>query len=205
MRKRSILVALLAAQATFTLPAAAKTKPQVSSLQLQQTQSKDFEASKSIVFSAVMTVLQDAGYRIGSADKDTGLITGTASTNSNVTWMPFIGFGKSKKTPVVSAFVEDTTPNITRVRLNFVMTKYTANQYGNDSGEDPILDPSVYQAAFEKIDQAIFVRRAMISQPAMPALAVETPQSILSPPMASTPTSSQASPELPAATPTASN
>jgi hypothetical protein len=203
MKLLSIVTICSAIVAFAASPAAAKSKPQPSSLQLQQTQSKDFEASKAIVFSAVMTVLQDAGYRIGSADKDTGLITGTASTNSNVTWMPFVGFGKSKKTPVVSAFVEDTTPNITRVRLNFVMTKYTANQYGNDSGEEPILDATVYQTAFEKIDQAIFIRKAMISAPAPIAPIDETPQSILSAPAAQPPSTSEVSPAPAAVTPPA--
>ncbi len=164
--KITLGIAILAATAlSATTPALAK-KPELSSLALQQMQSRDLEAAKPIAFSAVMTVLQDAGYRIGSANKDTGLITGTASTNSKVTWMPFVGFGRGKLTPVVSAYIEDLTPNVTRVRLNFVMTKISSNQYGSDAGEQPIADPAVYQAAFEKIDQAIFVRKAMNSAPA---------------------------------------
>lgn len=168
--KTTTTLALLAALAfSMTSPAQAK-KPELGSLQLQQMQSRDLEATKPIAFSAVMSVLQDAGYRIGSADKDTGLITGTASTNSKVTWMPFVGFGRGKKTPVVSAYIEELTPTITRVRLNFVMTKFTANQYGSDAGEEPIVDPAVYQTAFEKVDQAIFIRKAMTTTaPAAPS------------------------------------
>lgn len=158
-----ILVALVTLAPAM---ANAAKKPELSSLELQQMQSRDLEAEKNTAFSAVMTVLQDAGYRIGAADRATGLITGTASTTSKMTWAPFVGFGRGKKTPVVSAYVEDLTPTVTRVRLNFVMTNFTANQYGSDAGEVPIIDATVYQAAFEKIDQAIFIRKAMAAKPA---------------------------------------
>lgn len=139
----------------------AKKKPELTALQMQEMQTKDLETDKNTAFSAVMTVLQDSGYRIGNADKDTGLITGVASTNTKMTWLPFVGFGKSKKTPVVSAFVEDLSPTVTKVRLNFVMTKVSANGYGGGEDEEPILDPAVYQDAFEKIGQAVFVRQSM--------------------------------------------
>ena len=89
-------------------PAQAKKKPpQMSPLALQQLQTRDYEFGKIVSFPAVMTILQDSGYRIQAADKDTGLITATASTNSKMTWAPFVGFGRSKKTPVVSAFIAE--------------------------------------------------------------------------------------------------
>ncbi|WP_282950459.1 MULTISPECIES: hypothetical protein [unclassified Sphingopyxis] len=142
--------------------ASAKKQPELSPLAIQQMQTRDFEFDKSIVFSSVMTVLQDSGYRIGSADKETGLITGTASTNGKTTWMPFVGFGRSKKTPVVSAFIEEIGPRFTKVRFNFVMTKISSNGFGSNQDEEPILDQAVYQQAFEKVDQAIFVRTAAL-------------------------------------------
>jgi hypothetical protein len=151
--------------------AAAKDKKQVTGLELQQIQSRDFEVPKGTAFSAVMSVLQDEGYRIGSADKDTGLITGTASTETKTTWMPFVGFGKKKRTPVVSAYIEDRSATMSRIRLNFVMGRYNASQYGASEGERPITDPIVYKDAFEKIEQAIFVRQAMDAVPAAPKMA----------------------------------
>lgn len=95
---------------TATTPAIAKKAPEMTGLQLQQIQSRDVEAPKEVAFSAVMSVLQDAGYRIGSADKDTGLITGTASTSSKMTYNLIWGFGKSKKTPIVSAYISLAAP-----------------------------------------------------------------------------------------------
>lgn len=143
----------------------AKKKPDMSALQIQELQTKDVEADKTTTFSAVMTVLQNSGYRIGAADRETGLITGVASTNTKMTWLPFVGFGKSKKTPVVSAFIEDISPAMTKVRLSFVMTKASVNGFGGGEDEEPILDPAIYQDAFEKIEQAVFVRQSTRSAP----------------------------------------
>ncbi|MFN6936407.1 MAG: hypothetical protein ACK4NZ_14800 [Tsuneonella sp.] len=157
------------------VPALAKKKEQLSGLALQQIQAKDFEADKSIAFGAVMTVLQDAGYRIQAADKDTGLITGIGTSKKNLTWMPFVGFGTSKKTPAISAFVEEMGPGLTRIRLNFVMAKIKANAYGSDLGdEEAITESAIYQEAFEKIAQGLFMRQSLAARaaPAAPAAPV---------------------------------
>lgn len=166
MKFYHVLVATVAfGLATSPQAVFAKKKPEMSALQIQELQTKDLEADKTTTFSAVMTVLQNSGYRIGAADRETGLITGVASTNTKTTWMPFVGFGKSKKTPVVSAFIEDISPTITKVRLSFVMTKASANGFGGGEDEEPILDPIIYQDAFEKIEQAVFVRLSTRSAP----------------------------------------
>jgi hypothetical protein len=141
--------------------AAKDKKP--SGLELQQIQSRDFDSNYDSVFPSVVTVLQDAGYRIQSADKNSGLITGVASTKSKLSY-GLTGWGKKKKTPVVSAFVEARGTAASRVRLSFVMAKTKSSLYGmNSSDENPILDPVIYQDAFEKISQALFVRTSMDS------------------------------------------
>ncbi len=155
---------LIAATATLAAgaPSIAKKTLNPSGLELQQLQSRDFEADKDMVFGAVMSVLQDSGYRIQAADKDTGLITGVASTKAKTTFVPFVGFGKSKKSPIVSAFIENSAPGHVRARLSFVLAKVKSNGYGaGPEDEEPIYDPSVYKDAFEKIEQAIFIRKGM--------------------------------------------
>ena len=147
--------------ATSTMAAHAKKPPQISALALQQMQAREFEVSKQVSFPAAITILQDSGYRIQAADKDTGLITATASTKSNMTWMPFVGFGRSKKTPIVSVFVEDRGAG-SRVRFNFVMAKTKNQAYGIGwSDEEPILDAEVYRSAFERLEKEIFVRQSL--------------------------------------------
>lgn len=158
---RGLIIVCAALAAAAPLAVAAKDK-QPSGLELQQLQTKEYENPYDTVFPAVVTVLQDAGYRISGADKQSGLITGTASTKSHMNWMPFIGFGRSKKTPVVSAFVEPRGAKMSRVRLSFVMAKTKNMAYGmQTSDEEPITDAVVYQEAFEKLGKEIFVRAAM--------------------------------------------
>lgn len=165
MKTKIIAAALGLSLAVAPSVAEAKKKEQLSGLALQQIQSKDFEADKNTTFSAVMTVLQDAGYRVAAADKDTGLITGVGTSSKKLTWLPFVGFGTAKKTPAISAYIEEMTPNMTRVRLNFVMAKIKANAYGTDLGdEEAILDPAIYTDAFEKISQGVFIRQSMAAK-----------------------------------------
>jgi hypothetical protein len=180
----------------------AEKKRQVSGLELQQIQARDFEVPKSVSFPAVMTVLQDAGYRIAAADKDTGLITGTASTQSHTTWLPFVGFGRSKKSPVVSAFIEDRGAG-SRIRLNFVLAKTKSLMYGMSSSDDePITDPAVYQGAFEKIEKEIFVRQSLnapVSTAPTPAVTPASQQSPVAGSATQQPAPPESSPQPPSA------
>lgn len=158
---RTTLAVLAAVTLLVGGPAQGKKEPQLSGLALQQIQAREYEAPKEVTFPSVMTILQDSGYRIQAADKDTGLITATASTKSKLTWAPFVGFGKSKKTPVVSAYIEDRGRG-SRIRLSFVMAKVKSNAYGTSlSDEEPITDPATYRDAFERIEKEIFVRQAL--------------------------------------------
>jgi hypothetical protein len=178
----------LAAIAAGTLfvcsPAVAKKEPQLTGIELQQIQARDYEVPKTVTFPSVMTILQDSGYRIQAADKDTGLITATASTKSKLTWAPFVGFGKSKKTPVVSAYIEERGSG-SRVRLSFVMAKIKGSAYGTSlSDEEPITDPATYRDAFERIEKEIFVRQA-VNAPARilaPGSSPATAQTAAAPP-----------------------
>lgn len=166
-------VALGVMVAAAPVPAMAKKAPEMTALQVQALQSKDFEASKEVVFASFMSVLQDAGYRIQAADKDTGLITGVGSSSGKLTYNLFLGFGKSKKTPIASVFIEEVGPTMTRARVNFVMGKIKSTLYGSQpQDEEPILDAAVYQDTFEKVGQAVFVRQAMATKAAPVAAAV---------------------------------
>ena len=194
---RKLILVLGAAALVSTSPALARKRPEVSGLALQQIQARDFEAPKDVTFPSVMTVLQDSGYRIADADKDTGLITGSASTKSNTTWVPFIGFGKSKKTPVVSAFIEDRGTG-SRIRLNFVLAKTKSGMYGmSSSDEEPITDALAYKNAFEKIEKEIFIRQSLNAPKPAVAVAAAAPAPIATPTAAA-----EAAPAaVPAATP----
>lgn len=154
-----------------SLVGCATTPTQVpTSLQIQSFQTNEFEASKTAAFGSVISVFQDLGYIVQSADKDTGFITATSpSSNKTGFWEAMGGMTTSGQTKA-TAFVEEIRPNFATVRLNFVDTKHVSSAYGQDSDRDtPILDPKVYQVAFDKIGAAIFVREG--SRAAEPAVA----------------------------------
>ncbi len=156
------LVALVA----LTLSACASThvvkEGTLSPLELQAMQTREFEADTKMTFGSVMTVLQDAGYIVESADVATGFITGKSPQKSAATFDLIWGFGKKHGTMRVTAFVEPIGPNYSKVRLNFVAIETESSGYGIESRVDtPVEDNEMYQNVFEKIDEAIFIRKAI--------------------------------------------
>lgn len=133
------------------------TEKPMSSLAIQAFQKKEFETPKKIAFSSVISVLQDLGYIIKSADFNTGLITGNSPTKSESTG--FMTEVSHMSNTGVTAFVEEFGTNRSSIRLNFVAVKESSSETGMKSRVDkPVLDPLVYQNSFAKIQEAIFIR-----------------------------------------------
>jgi hypothetical protein len=177
MKLFTLVGAVILSAALAIQPAVAQKKkkePELSGLELQQIQAKDFEAPLDVVFSSVMSVLQDTGYIINAADKSTGLITGQGQAkteNSGLAAAILWGsIGSKTSSTRVSATVETTSTAITRVRLNFVSTTSSRSTYNLGSTDDKMItDAEIYANAFEKIEQAIFVRLALRA-PAAPSV-----------------------------------
>ena len=133
-------------------------KPTKSSLELQSIQTKEFETPLKTGFASTMSVFQDLGYIIATADADSGLIT--ASSPKSQEMVPFVGMVmKNRK---VTAFVEPINKDKIRIRINFVDEEESSNGYGMKGGSViPIEDPKIYQEAFDKIQKAIFVRSSL--------------------------------------------
>ena len=143
--------------------AAPKKEAQKTSLEIQAIQSKDFETPKKIAFNSVMSVLQDLGYIIGSASLETGFISAKSPSKQDDSGQAafaaaFAGI-RTELTTAVTASVEEIRPNYTKIRLNFVTQKRRSSAYGqNASDDEPILDPKIYQNAFDRIGEAVFIR-----------------------------------------------
>jgi len=148
-----ILSALFLLTAAFgcVMPPA---KPQLSSLQLQVIQSRDFETSKKLAFASVMSVFQYLGYIIESANLDTGFITAKSPTRSIYEFR-----GVAMRCTRATAFIEELKPDLSKVRLNFVDSVETSSQQGARNVNDTAVEnPQIYQNAFTKIQEAIFIR-----------------------------------------------
>jgi 16S rRNA C1402 (ribose-2'-O) methylase RsmI len=156
--KNSLSIALLVGT-TFLFTGCTSTKPEKTSLEIQAIQSKSFEAKRSVAFASTLSVFQDLGYIIQSADKDTGFITARSATkNSTDFWAAMSGLSKNTKTNA-TAFIEELKPGLTKVRLNFVVSNSSSSAYGQNTANDNVIDdPKVYETAFNKIGDAIFIR-----------------------------------------------
>jgi hypothetical protein len=131
--------------------------PQMTSLEIQAFQLKEFETNKTTAFNSTVSVFQDLGYIIDTASLDTGIITSQSPTESG--FIPFVGMTQTNTR--ATAFVEERRPGFTSIRLNFVEVQKRSGGYGQQSGQDKvILDPAVYENAFEKIEEALFIRSA---------------------------------------------
>ena len=126
-------------------------------LEIQSIQTREYEASKNVVFPSVISVFQDLGYTITGADKETGLISAESAAQSDSVMKFWLGVTRVSQTKA-TGFIER-IGSVTRVRLNFVEVNQTSSNYGQSDREDtPILEIEFYQNAFERVENAIFLR-----------------------------------------------
>ena len=146
---------------------ASTPKAAQSGIELQSYQAREFETEKRIAFSATMSVFQDLGFIIDDGDFDTGLITATGPMQreqmdaGDLFAQLFAGFDTRVATQRrATAFVEKMPSGLVRIRLNFVDNMAMVQGAPNSAAVE---DPEFYQATFELIDKAIFVRSATTS------------------------------------------
>lgn len=130
-------------------------KPTKTSLELQSIQKREFDTPYKVAFASVLSVFQDKGYIIDTADSSTGFITAASHKTSG-----FIAFvGQTIEYVKATAFIETMSSKKIAIRLNFVNHQDTSSGYGMKGGNSvPMEKPEFYQGIFEKIQKAIFVR-----------------------------------------------
>jgi uncharacterized lipoprotein len=143
-------VAVLAACST-------NPSPEMTPMEIRSLQTREFETNKQIAFPSVITVFQDLGYSISQADIDTGFISAESASDSDEASKFWLGVSSVTQTKA-TAYVEE-IGSFTKVRINFVTTTNKSYGWGQTDREDtPILNAESYQYAFERIENAIFVR-----------------------------------------------
>jgi len=135
-------------------------------LALQQMQTQDFETSKKILFASVISVFQDTGFVIEAAGLETGVITSKSATVTNQSY----GLGYTYSVSVrATAFVEETSPNHAKARLNYLESRIQSTEHGAGSPNDiPNEDPAYYEKIFNKTREAVFLREAYKATPESP-------------------------------------
>lgn len=162
---RRVLCSLTVGSALFIAGCAMNDAPQnKTSLEIQAYQSRSFEVDKKTAFNSAMSVFQDLGYIVNSANLDTGFITAESPTKGakgSEAFLSFLAGIRVEGRTAVTAFIEELSPKSAKIRLNFVERKKSSGDYGQQANrDDPIQDPKIYQSAFEKISDAIFIRAA---------------------------------------------
>ena len=133
--------------------------PTMTPLEVQSLQSREYESTKEIVFPSIVSVFQDIGYTITNADIQTGLIAAESPSVSDSASKFLLGITKVTQTKA-TAFVEQIGDKA-KARLNFVEVQRKSSGSGQTDRQDtPVLDAKVYENAFDKIGNAIFVRSA---------------------------------------------
>jgi len=128
-------------------------------MEIQAMQSRQYEDDENVVFRSVVSVFQDLGYTVKQADSQAGFIQADGSADSNEAVKFWLGSTETTQTKV-TAFVERIGEQ-THVRISFVETIEKSTAYGADDREETqILNPDIYQNAFERIENAIFVRKS---------------------------------------------
>jgi hypothetical protein len=162
---RRVLCGVAVGSTLFTAGCAMNDAPSnKTSLEIQSYQSRSFEVDKKTAFNSAMSVFQDLGYIVNSANLDTGFITAESPTKGakgSDAFLSFLAGIRVEGRTAVTAFVEELSPKSAKIRLNFVERKKASGDYGQQSNrDDPIQDPKIYQSAFDKISDAIFIRAA---------------------------------------------
>lgn len=123
---------------TTTLLQHQKSKPELTPLEIQTIQTREYNAPKSLVFATVTSVFQDLGYTISHANEKSGFIKAKAIL-------------KNSNHVNVIAFVQ-TEKNKTKVRLSFIKRH---RESATDSLQ--LLDATLYQNIFERIESNLFI------------------------------------------------
>lgn len=140
--------------------ASSPPKKEMTSLEIQAVQAKNFEADKKTSFNSVVSVLQDLGYIISSASLETGFITAESAVINGTGLFDALGGIRREQRVAVTASIEEMKPTLTKVRFNFVSRVKRSARNGQQANDDlPLQNAQIYQNAFDKVGEAIFIRK----------------------------------------------
>jgi hypothetical protein len=123
--------------------------PEQLPLKLQSYQAQEFEGDKDTLFKAIVTVLQDLGCIIESADAATGYATGRAPGNVG----GILAAGVVKYT----VFIMDEGGKRSRIRITAVVSSSSAL----GANETAVVNPAFYERVFARIRESIFLRNGI--------------------------------------------
>lgn len=131
--------------------------PQVSAVELEALQTREFEASITDAFAATVGAFQSYGYTIQSADRDTGIVI--AKTTSDASLNQLTGLTRVEYDKA-NAFIEPSSAGHVKIRVSIVKYVSAKSAYGGGGEKEAMrTKPKVYQDIFTKIEQSLFLRK----------------------------------------------
>ena len=132
-------------------------------VELQAIQTREFEADKRQVMSALIAVFQDEGYRINQTDFDIGVVSATTPEEKQFT-EPTTILGLFESTipftsqRTINAVVSEISPSRSTLRITMIVEAKTLSPaVAPYSGTDT--NPERYQSIFAKIQQGLFLKK----------------------------------------------
>lgn len=121
--------------------------------EVQTFQKNSFECSERMAFKSVLSVFQDLGYLVRSADVNSGVITASSPTRNRTL------LASQMRTTEAVAVIEPLGGDRCSVRINLVEVIEKSTLLGRTSrANHPIELPEPYTDAFIKIREAVFLR-----------------------------------------------
>lgn len=130
---------------------------QVSSVELQAIQTREFEATEKQAFGAVIATFQDYGYAITSADRETGMVLAKTTADADYSYMTGLTRVEYNK---ASAFIEMVDKTRVKIRVSIVKYVSAKGAYGGGGEKEAMrTNPQIYQEIFAKIQHALFLKK----------------------------------------------
>lgn len=131
--------------------------PQISDVELQALQTREYDATEDQLFSSVIGAFQSYGFVVQSADRSTGLVI--AKTTSEAEINSFSGITRTEFNKA-TAFIERVAEKRVSIRVSIVKHVSATGAYGAHGEKEAMRTlPNIYQGIFSKIEKSLFLKK----------------------------------------------
>lgn len=130
---------------------------QISNVELQALQTREYEATEEQVFSAVIGAFQSYGFVVQSADRSTGLVIAKTTSDAEINHLTGVTRTEYNK---ATAFVERVSDKRVSIRVSIVKHVSASGAYGGHGEKEAMrTTPKIYQDIFAKIEHSLFLKK----------------------------------------------
>lgn len=165
--KKTTLIAIIFSSLIFTSCGTQMVTKSPQEVKMMTT--KQYEASKDLIFNAAISLLQSESYLIEDANDNTGLIRASKRLENKNAQMQRLLWGSSKdaNTSKVSIFVDAFNPELAEVKITLYegSESTSSGSWGvqnKDVKESMVYDPEIYNQWFNSLRAEIERRKVLM-------------------------------------------